>query len=107
MSLLKSIGRLKSMDDLIRNEVTGNAEEFANKVGICRSMIMQNIREMKELGAEIEYCAKRRSYFYTRKFSLIIGPDAKRKVAGTNFLATENIYLSVQCHWTPNGYFRF
>ena len=96
------------MDDLIKARVTGNAEEFANKVGISRSMLMENLRETKELGARVEYCPKRRSYFYASEFRLIIGRDAKRKITGgTNFLATENIFPSVQCHWTPIGYFHF
>ncbi len=102
MSLMKSIGRLTTMDDLIRNEITGNAQEFAAKIGICRSMLMENIREMKDLGAEIEYCPKRRSYFYIREFRLIIGRDAKKMVmGGTDFFAAGNIFPSVQCHWTP------
>lgn len=66
------------MDDLIRKEITGNAEEFANKVGIRRSMMMENLREMKELGAEIEYCARKRSYVYVSEFRLVVGRASKR-----------------------------
>ena len=73
MSLMKSIGRLTTMDDLIRNEITGNAQEFAAKIGIGRSMLMENIREMRDLGAAIAYCPKRRSYCYIREFRLNIG----------------------------------
>ena len=39
------------MNHLIQNEVTGTAEEFAGKVNISRSMLMENIREMRDLGA--------------------------------------------------------
>jgi GTP-sensing pleiotropic transcriptional regulator CodY len=49
MSLLKSIERLQRIDYLIRKEATGTSDEFAEKVGICRSMLMENLREMKEL----------------------------------------------------------
>ena len=79
MSLLKTIERLKRMDELIWKEITGNAEEFASKVGIGRSMMMENLREMKELGAEIRYCSKKRSYFYVRDFSFILGHEGKKK----------------------------
>ena len=82
MGLLKSIERLKRMDDLISGEITGTPDEFASKVGISRSMLMENIREMKELGAEIHFCPTRRSYFYANEFRLIIGCQPKRKIMG-------------------------
>ena len=78
MGLLKSIERLKRMDHLIQNEVTGTAEEFAGKVNISRSMLMENIREMRDLGAKIDFCPRRQSYCYLAKFAFIIGSeDAK------------------------------
>lgn len=45
---------------------------------------MENIREMKELGAEIHFCPTRRSYFYVNEFRLIIGLGCqpKRKIMG-------------------------
>jgi hypothetical protein len=82
MSLLKSIERIQQLNDLIRREATGTAIEFADKIGISRSMLMENIREMKELGAMIEYCPFRRSYFYTEEFKVIIGAESKRKILG-------------------------
>ncbi|GHN00317.1 hypothetical protein WSM22_18060 [Cytophagales bacterium WSM2-2] len=73
MSLLKSIERLKRMDYFIKKEITGTSGEFATKIGISRSMLMENLKEMKELGAGISYCHYRRSYCYDNEFSLIIG----------------------------------
>jgi len=83
MSLLKSIERLKRMHDLINRESTGHAGEFAAKIGISRSMLMENIGEMKELGAAIEFCPRRRSYRYTQDFRLIIGPAASKVKGGS------------------------
>lgn len=97
------------MNDLIKGQVTGNAEEFASKIGISRSMLMENIHEMKELGADIHYCVQRRSYFYANEFSLIIGRDAKRKVTGgTDFLAAEIFFpqSSATGHQSDNFVFR-
>ena len=72
MSLLKYIDRLKRMDDLIRRKATGNAEEFAEKLGISTSQLFQDLKEMKELGAPVNYCHVSRSYLYTRDCRVIL-----------------------------------
>jgi biotin operon repressor len=82
MSLLKFITRIQRIDNLIIKECTGPSDEFASKVGISRSMLMDNLREMRELGAKIEYCPRRKSYFYESPFELVIGNPSKRKLVG-------------------------
>jgi hypothetical protein len=64
MSILKYIYRLKQMDDLIKRKATGTPDEFAIKLGICKSMLMLNINELKTLGAPVKYCNQIRSYYY-------------------------------------------
>jgi len=87
MSLLKSIERLKRIDYFLEKECTGTSGEFAKKIGISRSMLMENLREMKDLGARLDYCPRRRSYVYMNDFSLIIGCGMKNNVkGGTNQL---------------------
>lgn len=78
MSLLKYIERLKRMDDLIRRKATGKAEEFASKLGISRSQLLQDVKELRELGAPIEYCQTNQSYVYTKPCSLNIDLNAVR-----------------------------
>jgi len=73
MSLLKYIERLKRMDDLIRRKATGTPYEFAARLGIGKSVLMDELRELKELGAEITYCRDSQSYYYEREFILKIG----------------------------------
>lgn len=82
MSLLKFIDRLTRIDWMIRREATGPSEEFARKLGISRSMLMENLREMKELGAEVCYCAHRRTYYYKNTFELIIGSTSRGQTKG-------------------------
>lgn len=72
MSLLKYLERAKRIDDLIRRKATGNAEQFSNKLGISRSVLMEHLRDMKELGAPIRFCDTRHSYYYEEEFSFII-----------------------------------
>lgn len=73
MGILKYVNRLQRMDALIRRRATGTPEEFAERLGLCRSALMENIREMKELGAPISYCKHRQSYFYEKAIVLHIG----------------------------------
>lgn len=82
MSLLKYIERLKRMDDLIRRKATGKAEEFAGKLGISRSQLLQDVKELRELGAPIEYCPTTQSYIYTKPCSINI--DLNRVRGGKN-----------------------
>lgn len=72
MSLLKYIERLKRMDDLIRRKATGCAEEFATKLHISKSQLFQDLKEMKELGAYVEYCPVRKSYYYRNDGRFVI-----------------------------------
>lgn len=73
MSLLKYIQRLKRMDDLIRRRATGTPDEFAARLGLGKSVLMEELRELKELGAEITYCRESQSYYYKQEFILKIG----------------------------------
>lgn len=72
MSLLKYIDRIKRIDDLIKRKATGNAESFAKKLGISRSQLLQDLKELRELGAPIEFNTERQCYVYTRDYSFSI-----------------------------------
>jgi hypothetical protein len=93
MSLLKYLERIKRMDDLIRRCATGNSTEFANKLGISRSVLMENLREMRELGACIEYSHHKQSYYYEKEFRLIIGPS---RTAEAMLFGGEDILLKMR-----------
>ncbi len=73
MSIIKYIERLRRMDDLIRRKATGTPDEFASRLGLGKSVLMQELCELKELGAEIAYCRERKSYCYEQEFILKIG----------------------------------
>jgi phage antirepressor YoqD-like protein len=73
MSLLKYIERVKRMDDLIRRKATGTPEEFAKRLGVGKTMLMEELRELKLLGAEFYYCKTSQSYCYENEFELKIG----------------------------------
>jgi len=78
MSLIKYIGRLRQMHDLIRRGSTGDSVEFAEKIGLNRAMLLRNLGEMKELGARIKYSKLRRTYYYEEEFYFYIGGKRDR-----------------------------
>jgi hypothetical protein len=66
------------MDALIRRNSTGNAERFASLIGISVSQLKENLNEMRELGAPIEFSRSRGTYYYTRECKLLFAfSDAK------------------------------
>ena len=80
MSLLKYIDRLKRMDDLIQRKATGSAREFSEKMNVSQSQLFLELKEMRELGAPIEYCSVTRSYYYLKNCRLILDFKAEGKV---------------------------
>lgn len=91
------------MDDLIKKEATGTSKEFAKKLGISRSMLMENLNEMKELGAEIAFCSFRRSYYYTNRFSVVIGRP-ERVIGGRNFFYQSSSIGHLSSSLVPHAY---
>jgi len=61
------------MDDLIRRKATGTPDQFATRMGLGKSVLMEELRELKQLGAMITYCKERQSYFYEKEFTFSIG----------------------------------
>ena len=83
MSILKYIDRARRMDDLIRRKATGSAEEFARRLGVSRRILMENLNDLKELGAPICYDDCCKSYYYKNEFSLFFhNKDALNKIRG-------------------------
>lgn len=80
MSILKYIERLILMDRLIKRKATGNPNEFAQKLRIRKSVLMDELKELKILGARIKYSRANNTYFYLEEFNLVIGKinDSKK-----------------------------
>jgi transcriptional antiterminator len=98
MSLLKYIERLKRMDDLIRRKATGSAYEFAEKLGVSQSQLFQDLKEMKELGAPVNYCHISRSYLYTRDCRVFLDFKSSKVYGGmqvAEFRSSIEYFLSL------------
>ena len=66
MSLHKQIDRLRRIHRFIKFKRTGPPAEFADKLQLSTSMLYKQLGYMREMGAPILYCPRRRSYVYSR-----------------------------------------
>lgn len=64
MPLTKYLAVVERMHELIRRKSTGSPNEFAQKMNLSRSMLMNYLKEMKEMGAPVCYSYDRCSYYY-------------------------------------------
>jgi predicted DNA-binding transcriptional regulator YafY len=87
MSGMKYISRLERIDQLIRQERTGNAPAFANRLEISVRQLYNLIDELKDLGLPIEYCRTRQTFYYRVHCRIIFeirvdDPDPLKKRKG-------------------------
>jgi predicted DNA-binding transcriptional regulator YafY len=67
MKHAKYLERYQRMQNLICAENTGDTEEFAAKIGLSRRMLFNYLEDLRDMGLEIEYCRKRKTYFSLSK----------------------------------------
>ncbi len=58
------------MHNLIKFRRTGTPEQFAERLGICNSLLYRLLSELKEMGAPIHFCQHRQSYAYYESVEL-------------------------------------
>lgn len=68
----KILNRLQFLDQLIRQQRTGNAQELAEKLHIRRRHVYNLLDNLKDIGLEIEYSREKKSFIYPRPFQLTI-----------------------------------
>ncbi|MBN1157908.1 MAG: hypothetical protein JXA61_00890 [Bacteroidales bacterium] len=72
MSMFKNISRLEWIDQLIRQERTGNPPAFAKRIGVSVRQLYNILDEMKDLGLPVHYCRLRRTFYYQTKCRLVV-----------------------------------
>ena len=83
MSILKYLDRAKRIDDLIGRKATGNAEEFARKLGVSRRALMLDLGELKEMGAPICYDKVCETYYYEGEYGFFFhNKETMKKIRG-------------------------
>ena len=64
MNIFQSIDCIYLFDKLIRDEATGNPEEFAKRICIGRTKLFSLIEEFNSRGCQITYSRCRETYYY-------------------------------------------
>lgn len=88
MSIIKYFFRLQRLHQLIRLKSTGTPDELAEKLELSERHVRDCILEMKELGAPIAFCRKRKTYYYTKEthfdfgFRVLSTDDAQEIIGG-------------------------
>jgi hypothetical protein len=77
MDIMRYFDRVQAMDSYIQRRATGTPEQFADKMGLSRSTLMEYIRLMKALNAPIEYDSYNMTYHYVFQCKLFIGFESK------------------------------
>ena len=89
MAFIEQLQRLQRMDGLIHRKGTGTAQELGSLVGIARSNVFNYLDILRSLGAEIDYCEFRKTYFYlnnTRpRLSIISASNSENMQGGKTF----------------------
>ena len=75
--IFKQLNRLQQIDQLIRQKRTGNAKEFARKLGLSRRQVYYILEELKSMGLDIVYDRYIESYLYLRPYHFIVSFKVK------------------------------
>lgn len=71
MDYFKHLKVFLRMDALIRRKATGTPQEFARKLSVSEASLYRYTKELKEqLGAPLQYCSYRNSYYYECNFCI-------------------------------------
>lgn len=68
----KEINRLQQLDQLIRQQRTGNAHELAVKLKITRRHVYNILEGLRDLGLDIVYDRDRKSFVYKKSYQINI-----------------------------------
>jgi len=102
MTYIERLQLLERIDGFLKRKQTGTADELAERLGICRRSVFNHFTSLRNMGAEIDYCDYRKSYFYVndKKARLPIVPksNSDKLYGGESFL---NFFSGVQNFCTP------
>ncbi len=73
MEFLQKIEVIERVDNLIKQKSTGTADDLSKRLCVSRRSVYNILELMKSMGAPIEYCQVRRTYYYLYQCDFVIG----------------------------------
>ena len=68
MNLVKNMHRLRAMNALIYEQITGTPIEFAKKIGVSRRQLYRLLELLISLEAPVSYSRKMQSFYYSKPY---------------------------------------
>ena len=72
MTINKYVNRLRQVNQLIRQQRTGNPKQLAEKLGISERQVYNYIEDLRDQEVPISYCRFRQTYYYSEPVELRI-----------------------------------
>jgi len=73
LDILQKIQIVERVDKLIKRGSTGTADDLSNRLCVSRRSVYNILELMRSMGAPIEYCQIRRTYYYSYQCDFVIG----------------------------------
>ena len=73
MEFLQKIRVIERVDGLIKLKSTGTADDLSRRLCVSRRSVYNIIELMRSMGAPIEYCQIRRTYYYSYQCDFVLG----------------------------------
>lgn len=73
MEFVKLNAYIQQLDALIRQERTGTADVFAQRLGVSERTLQNHIQQLRELGIEVIYDHFKKTYKYAQKGKIHFG----------------------------------
>ena len=82
MKTVQQLERLKAVHRLIEAKKTGTPDQLASKLNVSRRYVFRLVDQIRALGGEIAFSRRRKTYYYSNKFKLVILIKVKTKSDG-------------------------
>jgi len=70
MHFEKQLNKLTYLHTLIEQQATGTSAQVADRLGVSRRTLFGYLEILKEKGAPIAFCWKRKTYYYATQWEL-------------------------------------
>ena len=102
MTFIEQLEFLQRIDAFIHRKGTGTAAEFAERLNVSRRSVFNYLETLRRMGADIDYCEHRQSYYYKEdkrpQLPTITKQNANKITGGESFLY---YFSEVQNFCTP------
>lgn len=73
LQFIQKIQVIERVDSLIKLKSTGTAHELSRRLCVSKRSVYNILELMKNMGAPIEYCQIRRTYYYSYQCDFVLG----------------------------------